>query len=174
MYLLKFISPNNIQNIGLFGNEKQLIEWVETIPFVTKHNLYDYEIKHDALPTYYEHHHNGSIYPLTNLSHEGDVEIFWEEIPVMNQQGMIEGTTLIDNYYINHHSIKKFIESREALRKEIIEYCEAQNIEYIERGFSSEDGAYISSSDHFFIHLDPATIIERKNYDSIEHFILAN
>ncbi|WP_414054767.1 hypothetical protein ACMGE6_05795 [Macrococcus equi] len=173
MYLLKFVSSNNIQNIGLFDTEEQLIAWVEAIPFVTKHDDYDYEIKHDAFPAYYEHQHNGSIYPLTNLSHEDDVEILWEEIPVMHQQGMIDGTTLIDNYYFDHQSLKTSIEARDALRKEIIEYCQAQNIEYTEGGFGSEDGAYISSPERFFIHLDPSTIEARKNYDSIEQFIEA-
>lgn len=173
MFILKFTSEHYIKNIGVFETEAQLIEWVEALPFVTKIDDYDYEIKYEDFPPYYEHQVGDVTYPLTQLSFLGDVEIDWEEVPDMSKAGLAEGVTLVDNYHFENSELKEYITAREDLFKELKDYFTAKNLEYTVSGTGSEDGTFFSVPDHFFAHLDPQTIEDRKNYDTIEAFVEA-
>ncbi|MCU7558231.1 hypothetical protein ROU88_05850 [Macrococcus capreoli] len=173
MFLLKFTSEHHIKNIGIFDSEEKLIQWVEALPFITKIDDYDYEIQYKDFPPYYEHTVGDVTYPLTNLTFLGDIEIDWEEIPDMTKPGLADGVTLVDNYHFENHELKQYIEDRENLFNELKTYFTEKNLAYTVSGTGSEDGTYFSVEDHFFAHLDPSTVEERKNYDSIEAFVEA-
>ena len=106
------------------------------------------------LPKYLELHYNGNIVPFSKFmfTEEGDIDIFWKEIPDLSSpgDGMVEGCTRVDAYAIPNEEVKDYIEKREFQYKKIKGLLEdGEAVLYRKKG--TEDW-------HFLTHMDPGFV----------------
>ena len=117
------------------------------------------------LPKYLELHYNGNIVPFSKFmfTEEGDIDIFWKEIPDLSSpgKGMVEGCTRVDAYAIPNEEVKDYIEKRELQYKKIKALLEEKGYEADRAYFGSEDGEAVlyrkkgTEDWHFLTHMDP-------------------
>lgn len=129
------------------------------------------------LPKYLELHYNGNIVPFSKFmfTEEGDIDIFWKEIPDLSSpgDGMVEGCTRVDAYAIPNEEVKDYIEKREFQYKKIKGLLEEKGYETDRAYFGSEDGEAVlyrkkgTEDWQFLTHMDPG-FIEDEPEDILE------
>lgn len=122
-------------------------------------------IRTDLFPDYAEVQFRGNRVPISKFMFAdwGEKEVYFTEIacPDIENQGLIEGTTVIDAYSIPNNEIKHYIETREQNYQTVQRILKEKNIE-VDRAFrGSEDGEAIlyrrpgEDKWHFLDHMDP-------------------
>lgn len=173
MFILELNQEGIGTEIGLFHT----IE--EGRAFISKVNGYRFEEEEGfvyesldirKLPEYLELDYNGNIVPFSKFmfTEEGDIDIFWKEIPDLSSpgKGMVEGCTRVDAYAIPNEEVKDYIEKRELQYKKIKGLLGEKGYEADRAYFGSEDGEAVlyrkkgMEDWHFLTHMDPGFVEE--------------
>ena len=173
MFILELNQEGIGTEIGLF----RTIE--EGRDFISKVNGYRCEEEEGfvyesldirKLPEYLELDYNGNIVPFSKFmfTEEGDIDIFWKEIPDLSSpgKGMVEGCTRVDAYAISNEELKDYIEKREKQYQKIKVLLGEKGYEADRAYFGSEDGEAMlyrkkGTEDWYFLtHMDPDFIEE--------------
>ena len=102
------------------------------------------------------------------FTEEGDIDIFWKEIPDLSSpgKGMVEGCTRVDAYAISNEEVKDYIEKREKQYQKIKVLLGEKGYEVDRAYFGSEDGEAMlyrkkgTEDWHFLTHMDPGFVEE--------------
>src|SRR5690625_349404 len=166
MYLLELHQKDRHHIVGLFDDENDAVELIETLPYVQKHTAYfdgqefvTYVMQYEDLPLYEEVVWKESRFPLTKYMFtpdDGAIElIIWDKLPLMNKvEGYTERMTQVDAYAIPNDEVKNYIQTREEVRNEITKYYTNLERKVELGGVGSEDGEYLLIEDGPLIHLD--------------------
>lgn len=168
MYILELYQEGMSTEVGVFETVEEGREFISKLKGYKMEEIdgFTYEtIDIKSIPDYLELKYKNNIVPITKFmfTEEGDVEIYWKEIPNLSEEGkgMVEGATLVDAYAIENSDVKKYIESRERNFETIKKYLEEKNYEVSRAYFGSEDGEAIlykkkgTDDWHFLTHMDP-------------------
>lgn len=182
MYFIEMIQGDRRHSVGLFENEQDVIDWLESIPYVDKETYEEefggftsYTIAYDRMPMYDEIEWKGSRFPLTKMMFtpdEGDILIVWQDLSVFGRdKGIVKGLTQVDAYLIPNEEVQQYIASREEIREAMLQYFNERSIEAYTGGLGSEDGEYIHAPGHTFLHLDAYTVKMWEEKQSVDEFI---
>ena len=183
MYLVEIQQADRRHTVGLFTEEKDAVQWIESIPYVQKQvDTFDqqqftaYTMRYEDLPLYEEMVWQASRYPLTKYMFTpdgGDIELFiWPQLPVMNEaEGLTEGATQVDAYIVPNEEAERYIEAREEIRQAVTEHCEKLGKHVEAGGIGSQDGEYLLVEGRFFMHLDASAVSEWQKKASVKQFI---
>lgn len=168
MYILELYQEGMSTAVGVFETVEEGREFISKLKGYTSEEIdgFTYEtIDIKSIPDYLELEHKNNIVPITKFmfTEQGDVEIYWKEIPNLSKEGegMVEGATLVDAYAIENSDLKKYIESRERNFNAVKKFLEEKNYEVTRAYFGSEDGEAIlykkkgTDDWHFLTHMDP-------------------
>lgn len=133
------------------------------------------------LPDYIEIPYGEILVPISRHSFPDpeDIELFWRELPNLDHEkpGLLEGTSRVDAYRIDHRTMESYINAREGGFAKLRSILNARGYE-VERGMAgSEDGEavlYRKDGDedfHFLCHMDPITVLEWENTRDLEAWI---
>lgn len=174
MILLLFYQGELRHEIGLFEEVDQMMDFLKQIPGFQMDMDSEITINPNALPDYIEIPHRGNLVPLTKFSFTDEDEIYvdWLELNNLSQEGdgLVDGYTKVDAYYVENSDLKEYISTRESKYEHVKALIEAQGF-VVERGFEgSEDGEAIiyrrpdSEDWHFLTHMD-SDFVEREISD---------
>ncbi len=168
MYILELYQEGMSTKVGVFETIEEGREFISKLKGYKLEEIegFTYEtIDIKSIPDYLELNHKNNIVPITKFmfTEEGDVEIYWKEIPNLSEEGkgMVEGATLVDAYAVENSDVKGYIESRERNFETIKKYLEEKNYDVTRSYFGSEDGEAIlykkkgEGDWHFLTHMDP-------------------
>ena len=169
MYILELYQEGMSTEVGVFETVKEGREFISKLKGYKMEVIegFTYEtIDIKSIPDYLELKYKNNIVPMTKFmfTEEGDVEIYWKEIPNLSEdgKGMVEGATLVDAYAIENSDVKGYIESRERNFETIKKYLEEKDCDVTRSYFGSEDGEAIlykkkdTGEWHFLTHMDPS------------------
>ena len=166
MYILELNQNGMKHQLGIFGNIKEGREFISQLDAyyteIIENELYE-SIDWGKIPEYVELSHKGNIVLLTRYMFptDDDVAIVWNELPLLSQKGdgIVEGYTQVDAYYVENKELKDYIMKRENKYLAIKEYLEKNNCEITRKYRGSEDGEAIFYKDgdgwKFLLHMDP-------------------
>ena len=116
MILLKLIQEKKENIVGLFNSIEEGREFVSKIPGykIEKYDKHIYEsLDYFFLEKYIEIEYKGNRVPISKYSFiKGPViDVFWEKVPNLSSSnnGLIEGGTRVDAYYIDNKEVKEYI-----------------------------------------------------------------
>lgn len=168
MYILELYQEGISIELATFNSVeegREFISKLEGYRCVEEDGFLYESIKLDTIPNYLELEFNNNVVPITKFMFvgEGDIDVFWKEIPNLSMpgSGMVDSVTRVDAYAIENNDVKSYIENREKVFDEAKSYLEEKGFEVSRSYFGSEDGEAIlykkkNSDDwHFLTHLDP-------------------
>ncbi len=170
MYLLQLWDDDHVENLALFETIEAGREFVRKIPgYVSEEMTFDehsYEAEklvYDELPDFAYVEYKGNLIPITKFSFDGDVDIFWQELPEMDRagRGLVEGFTRVDAYSIENDDVEEYIYRREGNFQRCSEMLQAMGYEAARFWHGSEDGEAIflrkpgQEDWHMIMHMDP-------------------
>ena len=171
MFILELNQEGIGTEIGLFRTIEEgrvFISQVNGYRFEEEEGFVYESLDIRKLPEYLELDYNGNIVPFSKFmfTEEGDIDIFWKEIPDLSSpgKGMVEGCTRVDAYAIPNEEVKAYIEKRELQYKKIKGLLEEMGYEADRAYFGSEDGEAVlyrkkrTEDWHFLTHMDPGFI----------------
>ena len=171
MFILELNQEGIGTEIGLFRTIEEgrvFISQVNGYRFEEEEGFVYESLDIRKLPEYLELHYKGNIVPFSKFmfTEEGDIDIFWKEIPDLSSpgKGMVEGCTRVDAYAIPNEEVKDYIEKRELQYKKIKGLLEEMGYEADRAYFGSEDGEAVlyrkkgTEDWHFLTHIDPGFI----------------
>lgn len=183
MYLLEINQKDRHHIVGLFGEKREAISWVEALPYARKHTVYfenrefvTYTMEYEDLPMYEEIVWKKSRFPLTKYMFtpdDGVIElVIWNKLSLMDKvEGYTDGMTQVDAYAVPNTEVKDYIQVREEIREEITKYYKNLGKKVETGGVGSEDGEYLLIENGPFIHLDALTVQEWQEKSSINQFM---
>ena len=179
MFILELNQEGVGTEIGLFQTIEEgraFISQVEGYQYKEEEGFVYETLDFRKLPEYLELDYNGNIVPFSKFmfTEEGDIDIFWKEIPDLSSpgKGMVEGCTRVDAYAIPNEEVKDYIEKRELQYKKIKGLLEEKGYETDRAYFGSEDGEAMlyrkkgSEDWHFLTHMDPG-FNEEEDFQSL-------
>ena len=168
MFILELSQEGIGTEIGLFRTIEEgraFISQVHGYRFEEEEGFVYESLDIRKLPEYLELDYKGNIVPFSKFmfTEEGDIDIFWKEIPDLSSpgKGMVEGCTRVDAYAIPNEEVKDYIEKREKQYKKIKGLLEEMGYEADRAYFGSEDGEAMlyrkkgTEDWHFLTHMDP-------------------
>lgn len=168
MYILELYQEGISTDLGVFETVEEGREFISKLKGYKMEEIegFTYEtIDIKSIPDYLEIEHRNNIVPITKFmfTEEGDIEIYWKEVPNLSLEGkgMVEGATLVDAYAVENSDVKGYIESRERNFETMKKFLEEKNYEVSRAYFGSEDGEAIlykkkgTKDWHFLTHMDP-------------------
>ena len=173
MFILELNQEGIGTEIGLFRTIEEgrvFISQVNGYRFEEEEGFVYESLDIRKLPEYLELHYKGNIVPFSKFmfTEEGDIDIFWKEIPDLSSpgKGMVEGCTRVDAYAISNEEVKDYIEKREKQYQKIKVLLGEKGYEADRAYFGSEDGEAMlyrkkGTEDWYFLtHMDPDFIEE--------------
>ena len=186
MYILELYQSHYSKDLVAFDSLEEGKEFVSKIPGYTLEVEDDFEVEYfnpKNLPNYMEIVFNGNIVPLSRFSFDSEenVEIIWKAISNLSLTNhyMIEGSTKIDAYVVNHEEVKAYVEERESKYNQIKDFLDRNGYEVNRNYFGSEDGEAIlyrkkeTIDWHFLCHLDPS-LLDIKDINSFVKEMMEN
>ena len=181
MYFIEMIQGDRRHSVGLFESERDVIDWLESIPYVDKEtygeefgSLTSYTMSYDRIPLYDEIEWKGSRFPMTKMMFtpdEGDVLFVWQDLSLFGQEkGLVKGVTQVDAYVVPNEDAKQYIALREEVREAVLQHYKERSIDVYTGGLGSEDGEYVHAPGYTFLHLDPYTVSMWEEKESVEAF----
>lgn len=168
MYILELYQEGISIELAIFNSVeegREFISKLEGYRCVEEDGFLYESINLDTIPNYLELEFNNNIVPITKFMFvgEGDIDIYWKEIPNLSKpgSGLVDGVTRVDAYAIENSDVKSYIENREKVFDEAKSYLEEKGFEVSRSYFGSEDGEAILYKEkdnndwHFLTHLDP-------------------
>lgn len=173
MFILELNQEGIGTEIGLFRTIEEgraFISQVDGYRFEEEEGFVYESLDIRKLPEYLELSYNENIVPFSKFmfTEEGDIDIFWKEIPDLSSpgKGMVEGCTRVDAYAISNEEVKDYIEKREKQYQKIKVLLGEKGYEADRAYFGSEDGEAMlyrkkGTEDWYFLtHMDPDFIEE--------------
>ncbi|WP_455256589.1 hypothetical protein [Peptoniphilus asaccharolyticus] len=168
MFILELYQDGMSTELGLFDTIEEGRKFVSQLKGYKFEEIdgFEYEtIKLDSISDYMELEINGNIVPLTKFmfTEDGDVEVYWKEIPNLSKKGkgIVEGATRVDAYTVANSDLREYIEARENNYLEVKKNLEKKGYQVERAYFGSEDGEAIlfrkkdSEDWRFLTHMDP-------------------
>lgn len=183
MYMVTIQQGERTHIVGLFQQAEEAKAWIESISYVQKQvdqvedvTFVSYTMPYEQLPEYEEITWKSSRFPLTHFMFspdDGPIEcIISDRLPVIGEEeGLVEGMTQVDAYLIPNEETKSYIETREAIRQEIVNHYTKLGKNVESGGIGSQDGEYLIVEDGPFIHLDAGTVQAWEHQTSLDQFI---
>lgn len=173
MFILELNQEGMGTEIGLFQSVEEgrvFISQVKGYQYEEEEGFVYESLNIRKIPEYMELSHNGNIVPLSKFmfTEEGNIDIFWKEIPNLSLpgKGIVEGYTRVDAYAIENRDVKDYIARRESQYQKVKALLEKKGYEVDRAYFGSEDGEAVLYRKkgvedwHFLSHMDPGFIEE--------------
>lgn len=166
---------------ALFESIEEGREFFAKLPGYNKHDeeiegyAYTYEtLDPKELSVYQEIEFNGNRVPFTRFmfSFDEDVDLYWQELPNLHEanQGLVQGGTKVDAYYVDNNEVEAYIGSRERGYQRISEILSQLGYIAGRNHAGSEDGEAIvyrkkgEDEERILAYLDPE-FLEIADYD---------
>ncbi len=172
MYLLLLDQMNVITPLALFNTLEEGRDFLAEVPGyyyeegVFESYPYTYEIIDvKNFPDYVEIPYKGNLLPMSKFMFhsEEEVDIYWKTIPFLDEkgQGLVEGETRVDAYFLNNTEVKEYIRRREDGYVRVKSILESLDYSVWRDFRGSEDGEAIlyqkenEEDPHILLYLDP-------------------